>query len=542
MSDGFVTVAQCVEGLPQGRFVWELLFCGFLAWFMLGAINESTPLAFSYVTAEWPMSERHLSLMSAALALGNFLAVLLGGWAADLYGRTAVIRPALLLTASCGMVLQTARTFFQALLARFLLGLVSGALLGVLPPLIAELLPARNRGFYLTVWMSGWPAGALLSVLVGCLSPGLNWRAFHTALLVPAIVVYVCLRAEMLPESPRFLYLVGRRDEGYNTLLDIYEKEQLPLPWPAEAIAVTSAPPRGQGSESSLSSSSSCHPACKRALSSNVGVALRLALAMLLTSAAAQSLKIWMPVVLLRHAPEPADSAATAAGLLGDSLHSMHGGVLRDRLQMVPGANAAGAAGAVASLLSLVPNQAAQSNHFVILVLAQAYIVQLLGTIFCAYASTWVRRKQMVQWSLPLAAIMTLLAVAVAESGYVFLCGPLVGLQLTAQFCSLNFLLIFAAEHFPTSRRAAVVGLACLAAQLGDFITPILGGLVIQRVSKAGATLFFSALYVVAWLVASRLPLPSSRERPLHDVEEPKGSKEGAARQRKREYMTYQTI
>eukprot|EP00439_Symbiodinium_sp_Y106_P004622 s2258_g1.t1 len=40
MSDGHVTVGQCIEGLPIGVFVWELLLCAFLASFWLGALNE----------------------------------------------------------------------------------------------------------------------------------------------------------------------------------------------------------------------------------------------------------------------------------------------------------------------------------------------------------------------------------------------------------------------------------------------------------------------------------------------------------------------
>ena len=31
----------------------------------------------------------------------------------------------------------------------------------------------------------------------------------------------------MIPESPRFLYLMGKREEGYFTLLDMYDKAGL---------------------------------------------------------------------------------------------------------------------------------------------------------------------------------------------------------------------------------------------------------------------------------------------------------------------------
>jgi len=529
MSDGFVTVAQCVEGLPLGRFVWELLFCAFLAWFMLGAINESTTVAFSYVSSEWPTTGANLSMMSIALACGNLVAIVVGGWAADQYGRTTVIRPALLLTACCGTVLQTARTLPQALLAHFLLGLVSGALIGVIPPLIAELLPARNRGFYMTIWCSGWPAGALLSVVVGCLSPELNWRTFHTGLVVPALVLYLCVRAEMLPESPRYLYLVGKRDEGYNTLLDIYEKEQLPLPWAAEAIAVTCAPPAGQSLEDGTVQLN-CHSACKRLVSSSTTVAAWLAAATFLTSVAGQSMKIGMPLLLLRSESEVAHRAINSLTLV--------------QHQALP--TAIGTPSSVMSFFAIMPphSLSAEPRYYVILILAQAYLVQFLGIILCAYASTWVRQRQLVRWSLASAALLTLLAVLCARVGGVALalCGPVIGLQLAAQACSVNFLQVFATEHFPTSRRAAVFSRACFAAHLGDLVAPTIGALVVERLPKGLVIAFFSTLYVMAWLVSARLPLSSSRERPLHDVDEPRCQRESAARVRKRDWMNYQTL
>lgn len=506
MSDGYVTVAQCVEGLPLGRCVWELLICGFLAWFLLGAINESTPLAFSFVSTEWAPTEQNVMMMSAALALGNFLAIGFGGWAADRYGRLAVVRPSLLMTVATGMLLQTARTFAQALLARLVLGLVSGGLIGVMPPLIAEMLPARNRGFYLTVWCCGWPAGALFSIVTGCLLPSVDWKTFYTIMIVPAIVLYICTRAEMLLESPRYLYLTGRRDEGYNTLMDMYDKEQLPLPWAVETIAVTCAPPRPTEKGKQLSPNA---------------ITMWLAITMFCVSAAAQSMKLWMPTMLVAQQADASNSISLATE--------------DGRFHFASGPNAV-------SFLSTIhaPYMMVHPNYKVILILAQAYLVQLAGIILFAYMSTWVCRKHMVQWSIVAAAFFTLVALALAESGTLALCGPALGVQLAASSTGLNFLQVFASEHFPTSRRAKTTAFVNFAAQLGNFTIPVFGGLVVQHISATGAVIFFSSLYVVGWAVSHRLPLPVAKERPLHDVDDPVTGKEAA--RRKRDWLSYQTI
>mmetsp|Transcript_73570 Transcript_73570/g.157709 ORF Transcript_73570/g.157709 Transcript_73570/m.157709 type:complete len:539 (-) Transcript_73570:184-1800(-) len=538
MSDGFVMVAQCVEGLPLGMFVWELLLCGFLAWFMLGSINESSPLAFSFVSEEWVSNEWSAARMSAALAFGNFCAILAGGWIADRHGRMAVVRPALLLTIACGMLLQMANTLSQALVVRFILGLCSGSLLGVMPPLIAELLPSRHRGFYLTIWCCGWPAGALFSILLSCLMPSIHWRVFNTIMLVPAVVLYICARAEMIPESPRWLYMVGRRDEGYNTLLDMYEKEDLPMPWSSECVAVSCAPP--SSSSSSVADSCggfACFPVCKGALSISSGTATTawLAAAMFTVSAAAQSMKLWMPTMLV--AQEADDVAGHhyrgGAGLLESALqrhyHYKYG------FAEGPGAT---------SLLSLAhaPHMLSEPNYDVVLVLAQAYAMQFVGVVVASYASTCVCRKSMVRWSIILAALFTVLALMAAERGMQVLIGPLMGVQLAMQATGLNFLQVFASEHVPTSRRAKTTAIVNFAAQLGNFTIPALGGLLVRHVSASGAVIFFGALYVVGFLCASRLPLPTKKEQPLHDIDEPHPQKDSEARARKREWMTYQTI
>jgi len=554
MSDGFITVAQCVEGLPAGRFVWELLICAFLAWFLLGALNESAPLAFSFVATEWAPTVQSAALLSASLAMGNFLAVLASGWVADKHGRLAVVKASLLLTICCGFFLQTFHTLGQALLARFLLGFASGGLLGVLMPLMAELLPARGRGFYLTVWCCGWPAGALFSIIVGCLVPGLSWRAFYTVMLAPAVLLYVCVRAEMMLESPRYLYLANRRDEGYNALLDMYEKEDMPLPWAQETISVSvSAPPSG-GSRGS-GDGFCCLPPAKAASSSNA-VTAWLCLAMFLASAASQSAKIWMPALLVSerlpwdplqghghatlakiHPEAPGDLASLPLMPIPTLLETSALATATEPLMHGPGA---------ASLLSLMhsPLLLPQTDYGVVLALAQAYAVELVGVIVCAYASTWVRRRQIVQFCLPAAALACLAALVAAQGRFSYVCGPLVGLQLAAQACGLNFLLVFACEHFPTSRRAKTVALASFSAQLGNFLMPVVGGLVAERSSSNGVVLLCCCLYLMAWALTFWLPLPASGEHSLHDVDEKSLSKASRSRSRKRagEWATYQTL
>lgn len=519
MSDGFVTVAQCVEGLPHGRFVWELLLYAFLLWFMLGAINESAPLAFSLISSEWGLSENTALFMSASLALGNFISIVIGGWLADQYGRLAVIQPALLCTLAAGIFLQISHTFVQVLAARFILGLSSGALLGVVPPLVAECLPRLYRGFYMTIWCIGWPVGALLSVLMGFFLPSINWKAFYTIILVPSLLLYVCTRAELLLESPRWLYLAGRREEGYNALLDMYDKQLMMLPWEPQTIAVTTGSQRP--------------PPGKWASMSNLASTMWLGMVMFTSSAAAQSMKLWIPTMLIAQEADDSEAAATAADaelnhpmIPSSSFHFAHG----------PHA---------VSFLSQVqpPLFIQQPNKQVTYILVQGYCIQMVGVLVMAYASTFLTRKSIVQWSLLAAAFFTLCTLVLAESGFPNLCGPLVGSQLAAQVTSFNFLQVFVCEHFPTVNRAWVSAFANFGAQLGNFVIPVIVGFVVKQWSAGVAVISFSALYVLSWAISFKLPLQVSPEEPLHDIDEVSLAKRNTkASVRKRDWASYSTM
>lgn len=521
MSDGHVTVAQCVEGLPVGCFVWELLLCAFLAAFLLGSINEPTPFALGLVSTEWRLTEQNVQEMASAVAVGNFLSALVSGWLADRYGRATIMRGSILAAVSCGVVVQSARTLSQALFARFLLGFASGGLLAVLMPLVAELLPSKRRGFYLTIWCSGKPAGALFSVVVSCIFTRIDWTSFVTLLMVPAVVLYVLCRLDMLPESPRHLYVIGRRDEGYNTLLDMYDKEMLPLPWAPDSIAVTTAPPR------SSSDSSGSKSSLKSFAASDTAVTVLLGLAVFFVGAASECMKTWMPMVLAEQESENVNKEQLA--------------LISFPFMQVQQPSFASSAKVGGLSLSQVPLEMATPDHRIIMVITQGYMIEIIGIIVCAFVATCTSRKQMVQYSLFAAAVFSFCALAVEQRSLLLL-GPLLGAQLVAQSAALNFLLVYACERFPTSSRASAVGLVMSIGQLGRSTLPAVGALLLKHTSPFAAVLFLNSLYIAAWLLSLQLPLPGHRERPLHDVEETRGVKDPLSRARKQHMMTYQTV
>mmetsp|Transcript_36833 Transcript_36833/g.68591 ORF Transcript_36833/g.68591 Transcript_36833/m.68591 type:complete len:505 (+) Transcript_36833:145-1659(+) len=504
MSDGYVTVGQCIEGLPIGCFVWELLLCAFVAYFWLGALNEPTPFALGLLSTDWSYTEFNVQAVLAAMGVGNAISVLLGGWFSDKLGRAAVIRVLALSTVSCGLFVQSSRTLSQTLCARLLLGLSSGGLMAALVPLLAELLPARGRGFYMTVWCCGRPAGALCAVVIGCLLPRLDWTNFVFMMTAPAIVLYVLCRLDVLPESPRYLYLAGRREEGYVTLAEMYDKEMMCLPWGPDSVSLTTS-----------SEVKEVKAGLRSLANSDAAVTAWLCLVVFFSHCASQCMRAWVPTILATHTAEKAPVTLLALSLMQAGPKDP-------------------------SALSLLATASDADRHLV-MVMAQGYMLEMFGIVLCAAISSVISRKYLIRGALFLAAGLSLAASAAERQGRWFTAGPLYGMALVAHSAAANFLLVFTCERFPTVSRASAVGLVLFFAQVAELFAPAMGMVLLNRFSVHSSVIAFNSLYFLAFLLSFPLPLPAHRERTLHDVEE-KGVKDPLKGRQKRLGVTYQTV
>ncbi|CAJ1346077.1 unnamed protein product [Effrenium voratum] len=498
MSDGFVTVGQCIEGLPIGIFVWEMLLCAFMGIFWLGALNEPTPFALGIISTDWAYSELTVNAVLAAMSVGNAVSLVLAGWLADRYGRARMIRHQLFATMAVAVFIQGEKTFRQTLWSRFLLGVSSGGLLAAIIPLVSEMLPARNRGFYLTVWCCGRPAGALFAVIVGCILPHLEWTSFVLMMMVPAVILYVLCRLDVMPESPRFLYLVGEREEGFYTLLEIYDKEMMCLPWGPESVSLTT-------SSEDLSDTKAGMETLPR---SDAAVTALLCLTVFFADCASQCMKAWVPLTNMGAQPNPL--ALIAFPFL--QVHSQQGLAL---LQGTP-------------------------DRHQVMIVAQGYMLEICGVIFCAAISTVLSRRWLIRIALFLAACLSFASVFAERHSLWFTAGPLYGAALVAQSAAFNFLLVYTCEKFPTATRASAVGLVLFFGQVAKLFMPAMGILLLRRMSEFAVVLTFNSLYLIACALAFQLPLPAYRERSLHDIDE-KGGRD-SQRTRKRLGVTYQTV
>jgi putative MFS transporter len=160
-------------------------------------------------TAANPLGTIPVTWLPIAGITGTVIGSLIWGWVGDRIGRRASILFAGILfvsTSICGAM----PGFQWNLLMCFLMGIGAGGMLPIAFALIAEIIPARHRG-WLIVLIGGDIAGAyvITSWLAGMLTPTYSWRILWL-LGLPTGVLLILLN-RWIPESPRYLIASGRR-------------------------------------------------------------------------------------------------------------------------------------------------------------------------------------------------------------------------------------------------------------------------------------------------------------------------------------------
>ncbi|MDN4503299.1 MFS transporter [Alteromonadaceae bacterium BrNp21-10] len=165
------------------------------------------------MTAEYQISGEATGTLAFVALTGTALGSILWGKLADSLGRRAAILLSALMfigTSICGAM----PSFNWNLIMCFLMGLSAGGLLPITFTLMAEMIPARHRGWLLVALGGvGTSAGYLVaSGAAALLEPSFSWRMLWMLGLPTGLMVILLNR--YIPESPRFLANVGLMDQA----------------------------------------------------------------------------------------------------------------------------------------------------------------------------------------------------------------------------------------------------------------------------------------------------------------------------------------
>jgi putative MFS transporter len=169
------------------------------------------------IRSEYGISVKEAALLPRIALIGTTLGSVLWGILADRLGRRGSILLASLIFISTG-ICGCMPSFKWNLVMCFLMGLSAGGMLPIVFALLAEMVPARHRG-WLSVLVGGLgTSGGYLAAsgAAGWLEPLFSWRILWLLNVPTGLLVIVLSR--FIPESPRFLLHMGRIIEAEKTL------------------------------------------------------------------------------------------------------------------------------------------------------------------------------------------------------------------------------------------------------------------------------------------------------------------------------------
>jgi putative MFS transporter len=201
------------DGVPLNREHWKLVVVLVVA--LTVDVMKPATLGFVMpgVTTEYNISRQSAGFLPLVALIGTTVGSVLWGRLADSFGRRAAILLSALMfigTAICGVM----PSFEWNLVMCFLMGTSAGGLLPITFTLMAEMIPAKHRGWLLVALGGvGTSAGYLVAAgSAALLEPLFSWRVLWLLGLPTGALIIVLDR--YIPESPRFLSNAGLKSEA----------------------------------------------------------------------------------------------------------------------------------------------------------------------------------------------------------------------------------------------------------------------------------------------------------------------------------------
>jgi AAHS family 3-hydroxyphenylpropionic acid transporter len=206
---------------PTRRLGWVIGVCVLIAT-LEGYDTQAFGVAAPHLAPELGLNPGQIGWAGSAANFGLVLGALMGGWAADRWGRKPVLLASVIAFGLFSLATALAHGFEPLLAARFLTGLGFGGVMANLIAVAAEIAPPGRRALVTGAMFGGMPAGgAAVSLLARMAGEHADWRMLFFVggalpLLVAPLVLWVLpetrpARAGDLDRNlPRALFGEGR--------------------------------------------------------------------------------------------------------------------------------------------------------------------------------------------------------------------------------------------------------------------------------------------------------------------------------------------
>ena len=213
---------------PKGgadAIVTKVSFIAALAGLLFGLDIAYVNGSLDLIVKEFALTESQAGYIAGVLLFGAAIGAILSGWLSRQFGRKKVLLLASLIFALFTFLGVFAPSFTVFLVARFIIGLAVGIASFVAPLYLSEIAPFQIRGRLIAMYQLMITIGILAMFLSNAaLIHFGSWRLMMSVIAIPALVMFV--GALFLPESPRWLVLVGRPDDAEKVLQRIRNTDE----------------------------------------------------------------------------------------------------------------------------------------------------------------------------------------------------------------------------------------------------------------------------------------------------------------------------
>ena len=261
--------ASRVSPVVYGRF---LLFIAGMGGLLYGIDVGIISAALLYLGKTIDLTVSQTSAVVAAVLGGSMLSSLVAGFLADWVGRKKMMIFSGLLFITSVALIVISHAFLSLFLGRLLQGLSGGVIAVVVPLYLAECLSAETRGRGSAIFQFMLTFGIVIAALIGfyythqaeaaiasaagnleLIRAAQNhaWRGMFLSVVYPGIIFFS--GSFVLSETPRWLFLKGRREEAYASLRRSASDEEAALEMQEmESLATENKQKAGSGSGSLL--------------------------------------------------------------------------------------------------------------------------------------------------------------------------------------------------------------------------------------------------------------------------------------------------
>ena len=199
---------------PADQKTWILvfIFC-FLGLLADGADLMLLSYSLSSFKQEFGLTNTEAGMLGSVTLAGMAFGGIVGGWAADRFGRVRAIVWTTVIFSVGTALLGTTHTFSEFAAIRFIAALGLGAEYVICNTLMAEYVPTERRTTVLGTLQAGWSVGYVVATLLaGWILPTYGWRPMFYTAIFP--VVLAVLMHRLVPEPSSWLASRSQQNTG----------------------------------------------------------------------------------------------------------------------------------------------------------------------------------------------------------------------------------------------------------------------------------------------------------------------------------------